>query len=245
MGEAARWVASLSGLIWNHCLALGMEVAVIFLVGILIVIPLIWLSILYERKRTEALAAAAKALGMDFCQETEAVPVLTSIRRLRLFQRGRRRKFSNVLHGDRDGLRLAIFGYQFTTGSGKNQTTHRQTVFAVEAADLDSPAFEVRPEHVFHKIGQLMGYQDIDFPNDPEFSKKYIVRGENEGAVRDFLTPERIQVISRLGKVSVEGEGNRFVMYRARKRIKPETVKEFFDEGIQLYGALRSNEVRR
>jgi len=42
---------------------------------------------------------------------------------------------------------------------------------------LKLPFFELKPENTFHKIGQVFGYQDIDFEAFPNFSKGYLLRG--------------------------------------------------------------------
>ena len=37
--------------------------------------------------------------------------------------------------------------------------------------------FEMRPENLLNKIGAALGRQDIDFDSNPEFSRRYLLRG--------------------------------------------------------------------
>ena len=105
--------------------------------------------------------------------------------------------------------------------------------------DLSLPSFELRPEHMFHKIGQALGYQDIDFDSHPTFSKQFLLRGPNEAAIRDFFTPELLEFFESHPGVSVEAAGDRMIFYRASKRIKPEDVRSFMEAGFKIFARLK------
>jgi hypothetical protein len=81
-------------------------------------------------------------------------------------------------------VKAAVFDYIYVTGSGKSQQTHYQTVVYLEPVNLALPMFSLRPETLFHRMLSAFGYQDIDFGQRPEFSKQYILRGQNELAIR-------------------------------------------------------------
>ena len=122
----------------------------------------------------------------------------------------------------------------FTTQSGQHSTTHYQTVMLFESQELRFADFELRPEHLFHKIGGAFGYQDIDFDDSPEFSKQYLLRGPDEGAVRDLFDRPARNYLENQKKVSAEGAGGRLVFYRMGKRVKPEELRDFIKDGVQL-----------
>jgi len=96
----------------------------------------------------------------------------------------------NIAYGRLDDVEVMLFDYAYTTGSGKNRSTHHQTVAFFQSDALDLPEFVARPEGLFDKIGQVFGYQDIDLPMHPEFSRRFILRGADEGRIRDAFTPE-------------------------------------------------------
>jgi hypothetical protein len=71
-------------------------------------------------------------------------------------------------------------------------------VISFQSSLLSLPEFELRSENMFHKIGKAFGCQDINFESHPEFSKRYLLRGADEEAVRTFFTPEmRVAWVSR------------------------------------------------
>ena len=99
---------------------------------------------------------------------------------------------------------------------------------------LNLPDFSLRPENVFHKIGSAFGDKDIDFETHPIFSKSYLLRGDNEAAIRGLFNNELLNFIQSQQKISIEGSGNQIIFYRHRNRIKPEEVESFMEEGFQV-----------
>ena len=108
-----------------------------------------------------------------------------------------------------------------------------------EASDLDLPQFALRPEHLFHKIGQVMGYQDIDFDSHPEFSKRYLLRGADEEAVRRAFGSGVLSYFEQQTKISCEADRGQLIFYRPRKRVAAEEVDGFVKEGVQVLALLR------
>ena len=147
-----------------------METALIIGGVILLIGVIIFFSHVYEKKRTEAMRAIADELSLSFHLEGDAV-VEQTCQKLHLFDQGRGRKFRNMMTGNANNVSMAIFNYQYTTGSGKHQHTHSQTVIFFQSPELSLPEFEIRPEHMFHKIGKVFGYKDINFDSHPTVLK--------------------------------------------------------------------------
>ena len=58
---------------------------------------------------------------------------------------------------------LILTDYQYTTGSGKNSTTHNLTVAAYCIPGLDLPDFALESENFLTRFAEKFGMQDIDF----------------------------------------------------------------------------------
>lgn len=80
-----------------------------------------------------------------------------------------------------------------------------------------------------------MGYQDIDFLSHPEFSKKYLLRGENVDAISDAFSDEALSYFESQKKLSVEADGDRLIYFRAGKRIKADEVLAFLQEASEVF----------
>lgn len=222
-----------------------MPVAFIILASVLgsllLIFVLVYAHFQQEKARTEQFQSVAADLGLDF-HPTGDSGVMDAIGHLRLFNQGHGRKMKDMISGKTEDIEIAIFGYRYVTGGGNNQQTHQQTVISFQSPNLSLPDFDLRPEHFFHKIGQALGYSDIDFDTHPEFSARYLLRGPDEAAIRQFFQPELLRFFESNQGVSLEASGDRLIYYRARKRIKPEQVRSFMEEGFRVYGVMKTKE---
>ena len=201
-------------------------------------IPSFAAAYIYERKRTEALQAAARSLGLSF-EKTSDIDIEQRFGSFNLFSEGRGKEIKNCISGKLDGADVMVFGYSYTTSSGKNSSTYRQTVICFRSGKITLPAFELRPEHLFHKIGGNFGYRDIDFSSYPDFSKSYLLRGNDEASIRKVFSPMVISYFERNKGLSVEVKGDTLICYRQSKRVRPTEIKDFLYEGRAVFGLFR------
>ena len=128
-----------------------------------------------------------------------------------------------------------IIDYSYTTGSGRNSSTVSQTVAAYCTNEVSIASFELRPEHIFHKIRQAFGSKDIDIESYPEFSKRYLLRGDDEPAVRNCFTPAVLDLLDREHGWSIEASGQWMVVCRVGKKVKAKAMSEFLDKTWNLF----------
>ena len=203
--------------------AVFITIAVVTIVGRLI----------YERWRTTALEAVASRLDLSF----EAKATLDgdiAVLGFPLFSRGGS-SVRNLMFGHIDAVTLQIFGYVYSTGSGKNRTTYRQTVAVFTSETLQLPSFELSPEHFLHRIGGAFGYQDIDFDTHPKFSKDYLLRGEDEAAVRERFDADLLAFFESGAKLHVEGRPGGLLVYRSKRRESPGNIEAFAEQAIDVF----------
>jgi hypothetical protein len=199
-----------------------------------IIALIVYLALRFERKRSAALQAVATTLGATFrAQPTGEDKALLAQSQLGSLGHGRR--VTNIMEAARTGeVSITLLDYVYQTGAGKYTQTWSQTVLHMQSPMLNLPQFMLYPETVFSKIAQAFGYSDIDFPEFPEFSKKYMVRGSDEAAVRRLFTPAIIQFCEQHPGTSLEGAIERLLFFRANKRAKPETITAFLEDGKRL-----------
>jgi hypothetical protein len=188
---------------------------------------------IYEKKRTEALMQIAKQMSFSFSTVGKALTEQKH-QRFQLFSKGHSKKIKNEMSGSRNGMDVSVFGYQYTVGHGKNSNTYTQTVVSMTCSSLNLPIFELKPENTFHKIGQVFGYQDIDFEAFPNFSKNYLLRGSSESKIRQLFTPNIIRFFEKNKNTFIEAEKDTLIFYQSSKRCKPEEIAQFVDEGQRI-----------
>ena len=191
------------------------------------------LAYLADKKRREALRALAGELGFTFLRTDAELP--DRLAGLQLFKRGRSRRATNVLEGTAQGIEVALFDYQYTTGSGKNSHTYRQTVIAFWSQMLNLPDFELHPQNIFHSIAKVFGYQDIDFDANPGFSRHYLLRGSFEAAVRAAFDDQVRSWYESHPGVSTEGAGDCVVFYGSGRRLRPQKWRGFMQQGFEVF----------
>jgi len=192
-----------------------------------------------EKKRTEALKDAAQAMGLDFSRLPDP-QFLPSLSAFPLFSQGHSKRARNVMTGLADEIEITLFDYRYTIGAGKSQHVHRQTVVLLQSSVLDLPAFSLKPQHVFHTIGKVFGYKDIDFDSHAIFSDKYFLRGADETAIREVFTPDVLEYYEARPGLSTEAAAHRLLFFRASKKAKPEDLPAFLKDGFHIYTLLKS-----
>lgn len=214
------------------------DYGILIFAGIILFVVLgIGWSFFAEKKRREAIGEMAEELGLTYTPNEDSV-LRSSLEGFKLFNTGRSRKMYNVLSGDSGEVTLAIFDYKYTTGSGKNSQTHLQTVIAIQSQELNCPAFRMRPENIFDRVGSALGFQDIDFDEYPEFSKLFVLQGSNETAIRSFFTADLARFFESKKGHCVEAQAGCMLFYKSGKRRKPDQLKDLLAEGYEVFGMI-------
>lgn len=209
---------------------------ILFVVGIIVIIgAAIYVSHVYDKKRTADLAEKAEEMGLIFQAEADLTHRFSGFN---LFNIGRSKRTRNLITGDAGDVAIAIFDYRYTTGSGKNQSTHQQTVVALSSPNLTAPDLSLRPEGFFDKLGGALGFQDIDFETHPQFSNMFVLKGSNEMAVRDFMRPLILELLEQKKGICLEAHGDTLFFYKARTLAKPDQVKDLLGEAYDIYNCV-------
>ena len=208
-----------------------MEQILPVLAPILFVIVFLFIALLVyfyqkkkERERTEAMQAVANQLRWSFSAEAP-MNMIAGLERFTLFNQGHSKQIKNFMYGEANGVKAAVFDYVYVVGSGKNRTTHYQSVTYLEPANLRVPYFSLRPEGFFTKVLTAFGYQDIDFGQRPEFSKQYLLRGQDEMAIRQAFSDQLLAFFETYQGTSMDAGNNQMFVFRANYRCPPQEVQ--------------------
>jgi hypothetical protein len=187
----------------------------------------------HEQRRSEEVRQVADRLGWGFRADVpfDAIPKLD---RFELFRQGHSKKLRNLLTSPPGPLRAVVFDYTYTTGGGKSQATHAQTVFYATGDEMHLPAFSLRPENFFHRVAGAFGYQDIDLDAKPEFSRLFLLRGEDEAAVRDAFSDAVAEFFERHPRVCATGAGRELLFWRPGRLAKAYELEPLVTDGSEL-----------
>lgn len=110
-------------------------------------------------------------------------------------------------------LKFTAFQYSYTTGSGKNRTTHYYTVAYVDLP-VYAPGFEISGEDIFDKIGKVFGGQDIDLEY-ADFNDMFRIKSPDEKFTHDVLHPNMMEWFTAVQPPGFQWQGNRIVLYKS------------------------------
>ncbi|MBA3804205.1 MAG: hypothetical protein H0X14_00605 [Acidobacteria bacterium] len=215
------------------------------LVPLLFISFFVWMFIRARKKaeeRRRMFQQAAQMMGWAYMPAGDFA-MIPNIASYYLFTMGNAysRKIENMMYGTVDGGRAAVFDYTYVTGSGKNRQTHYVTVAYFQSNKLRLPLFSLRPENVFHKMFGAFGYQDIDFANRPEFSRQYLLRGQDEQNIRNVFSERVLSFYETQNqRLSTDAGGDQFFIYQEGVRLSPENIRPFVEWGKGLVNLFKN-----
>ena len=198
-----------------------------------------------EEKRTNALTDVANNLGLAFLDGGNE-GLHSRLAHLPLFNIGRAKQLTNLIAAETPEVQITLFDYRYITGRGRSRRVRRRTVAAVESPALAIPSFSLRPERKLDAIGSLLGKQDIDFADHPQFSKAFVLKSDSEQETRGFFDRALLDYFAAHPNVSFEAGPGVFLYFVKWTRVSPETqaMQEFLAEGYQTLQALQERLTR-
>ena len=194
-----------------------------------------------EQQRMEQLRAVADRMGFSF--SAQADPVLEGrVEGFRLFSQGHSRRIRNVMRRQIHDIDVTMFDYRYTTNHGKSSRILYHSVVLFETGRLDLPRFRLRPKHFFHRVANALGWQDIGFEDHPVFSESYLLQGQNEDRIRHLFDEEALLYYSRHPDLHTEGYGQRLVFYRGGRRVGPQGMEAFLQQGLDVLDVFMEKE---
>lgn len=150
----------------------------------------------------------------------------------------------NCLRGSFDDLDVSweITDVTFNEGQAFTAETFDTTLMVLKL-NQKIPVFTMEKEGVFEKIFDRVmaftGYKDIDFKMYPDFSKKFLLMGNNEPEIRAFFTDEIIRFFETQQVYRLESNGEALVIFDKIKLARTDETIELIKYGEELAGLLR------
>ncbi len=186
--------------------------------------------VLYFRwKRARDLGELAASMGLQFLPDGPELNTLENTG-LEIFRLGHSRKAANLVQVQSRAGTVNIFDYRFTIGHGKGSSTRAYTLALMACSRCSVPVFELKPETLLYKIGEAIGFKDIDLPAFPLFSDKYRLTGPDESAVHMFFTPQRAAWFERNLGLRVQGAPGHIVMFKQEAQLPVNSWPDFIEE---------------
>lgn len=107
------------------------------------------------------------------------------------------------------------------------------------------PEFEICKEGFVQKILNAVGMPDINFPEDKEFSKKFVLKGKDETSVKEAFNDNvrAFFVNDKIGfpfNFSIQCNGDSILFMRRPKVLSPDELKQELTYLEEFLGAFRN-----
>ena len=171
--------------------------------------------------------SAAAQLGFSFTPQAQ-IGSLSFLQNVKVSD-DRPDRLENLITGQIGRDQVAVFDLVFlaaTGQSGSGAITNRQTTFVIEADELSLPTFELRPEGFLDKA---LESDDIDFPHRPEFSRKFLLRGKDDRAVRQIFNDQILDLCEKCPAICLFGTGKFLSLHQSRFLVEPKQIKNYLE----------------
>jgi len=151
------------------------------------------------------------------------------------------RKTRGYIHGlmtsnDLFQEQLYIFDFYYSRIAPFDTIT---TAFFIHSKNLSIPQFILKPETFFHQVASVLGYDDIDFEEHPEFSANYYLKSPDEEKIRQTFNDKMIHYFSLDNNWVMEAHGYYLLIYRENMKLERGDLKNFYKDGKKIYKHLK------
>ena len=156
----------------------------------------------------------------------------------------------NCLKGTFEDLNISweISDITFNEGQAFTAETLNTTIMILKL-NQKIPIFSMEKEGVlgkiFDKVMAFTGYKDIDFEMYPDFSNKFLLKGNNESEIRSFFKDEIIRFFENNHIYQLESNGESLIIFDKIKLARTDETIAFIKYGLELAKVLNENPVEQ
>ncbi|MBI4833882.1 MAG: hypothetical protein HY811_03555 [Planctomycetes bacterium] len=185
----------------------------------------------FEAKRRKEMMSLAEELGLTYMQSTYGKD--GTYGDISLFTIGDSRRANHIISGNKENCYVDIFYYKYITGSGKNRTTHSNSVCVLTIKEKFDYLF-IRTENFLDKFAGAIGFDDIDFESR-EFSSRFYVKSSDKKFAYDIIHPQMMEFLMNYGKTPAIEIKNSHLAFYMHKTIKPAEYRKLYDFAMEFY----------
>jgi len=137
----------------------------------------------------------------------------------------------NLLLGKKHFYQLMIADITYERYDGLAKETEKMTVALVSGINNKHlPDFLLEKHNIFSFLEVAKGFKDINFSEDPVFSKKYFLRGKDETNIRKmFNNPNLLSFLDKNDHYSIQSINGSILFHRYGKLLSSNEIEEMID----------------
>jgi len=187
----------------------------------------IWLAvreqICLRDKRRQELAGWARANGLKFLPEND-YSIGSRYQPFRCLQQGNNRYGRNIMVGTSGQRVVCGFDYHSETNAASSNGLNpaRQDHFSAVVVDAGFPLkpLFIRPQRLFDKVTEFVGFDGIDFEST-EFSRKFAVKSPDRRWAYDVLHQKTLELMLDYPRFHIDFQGTQVAAYSGQTEFSP------------------------
>jgi hypothetical protein len=191
------------------------------------VAAVIWLAVREQRclrdKRRMELAGWARATGLKFLPESD-YSIGFRYQPFKCLQQGDNRYGCNIMVGTSGQRVVCGFDYYSDGNAASSNGLHpaRQDHFSAVVVDAGIPLkpLSIRPQRLFNKVTEFVGFDAIDFES-AEFSQKYAVKSPDRRWAYDVLHQKTLELMLDYPRFHIDFQGTQVAAYSGHTEFSP------------------------
>ena len=128
---------------------------------------------------------------------------------------------------------LSLFDITYSEGVFIAKENVQTTLLRVRLKS-SVPVFSFDREMLLEKLSHLAGFHDIDFPEHPDFSNDFYVKGNDPNLVKVFFTPELISFFTAYGFYHITCNGKELLVRQFLRPAAPAEASAMIAFGLAL-----------
>jgi hypothetical protein len=104
----------------------------------------------------------------------------------------------------------------------------------VQDRRLSAPAVSIVPRRFLSSLSKLIGVTYIEFPDAPEFSQKFMVRGKSEEAIRAFLTSTLLSKLASIPPMEIGFHDDTLLLVNWENKLQPAEIESYMRKGLEV-----------
>lgn len=192
----------------------------------------------FPSQRAKALDNLAYEMNFDF-RRKDNYDFFRLLKEFELYKTSRLKKARNIISKTDPWKEeeIFIFDYiapKFFACHFFNSRVNRQTVFFASSKYLELPELIIKPKNQV-KQWEFLNPRVIRFEHQPEFDKKYFVKGENEVFIKKMVNRFLIHYLTHMDGWTIESLNFLLVIYKRGHLVPPKEMQEFLDSCMEIY----------
>ena len=175
--------------------------------------------------------------------ENDQYGLLEQINSFELMNRGHDARIKNIMvrGHEMDDVQECLFDFQYDSGSGENETTHKTSVIFLNSKSLLLPTFFMRPKNKLGKWFQRIRNKNQGPSDKDQLLYNYKVKMDDASQL-DFLLNSGIHTLLLTDKVyNLEGNGHYLIIYYDNHLLSINQILNMRTTAYNIYDYLKAN----